>query len=355
MYDPKVESDKWCNIMYSNDDLNKAVENGIFNQKDVWRFRNFINKSQNSPSVDEEELKLITSFNDVFVVSACSLFIICTNWVVFSFLNYYSLLLTPLFSWFLAEFFVKKRKMALPGIVLLAFFTGGLFLSILSILIGKKDNYDFHNISFSVVVAFIISTIGTYFHWRRFKVPITLAILVLALVGTFISILFSIWPNLSEQIFMILIGCGFLTFVIAIYWDKSDLTRVSYRSDTAFWLHILSAPLIIHPLFKLLGVFDKTENSLITPLILFIFLVFVFISLVIDRRAFMVSSLIYVIYALSIYFESFGEGDLGIAMSGIIIGFSLIILSAFWNSTRVKIINHLPSSVKKMIPDYDNS
>lgn len=338
--------------MYSNDDLEKAIEYEIFSSKDVKRFKDFIKLSQNSPSIDEEQFKLITSFNDIFVVVACSLFIISTNWVAYIFIKYYSFLFTPILAWFLANFFVLKRRMAFPGIILSFFFSGGLFTLILSMFIEIKYFNEKVNIQYSIIVALLVSTLGTYFHWRRFKVPITMAVLFLSVLGTFFTTIISIWTSFQDHILIIFILSGILTFTFAIYWDQRDLTRTSYKSDTAFWLHIASAPLIINPLFTLIGVNNERIDIILILMVLILFLLFAIISLIIDRRAFMLSSLIYVVYALSTYFNSYGEGNLGIAMSGIIVGLSLVFLSVFWNSVRVTLIKNIPLMFAKYFPNY---
>jgi hypothetical protein len=47
-----------------------------------------------------------------------------------------------------------------------------------------------------------------------------------------------------------------------MFWDYADIHRVTYESDVAFWLHLASAPLIIHPIFGMLGVLDGGESTL---------------------------------------------------------------------------------------------
>jgi hypothetical protein len=59
--------------MYTEEDLNNAVKQAIFNQSSVDNFRQFIAIGKNTNQVDEENFKLIGSFNDIFVVIACLL------------------------------------------------------------------------------------------------------------------------------------------------------------------------------------------------------------------------------------------------------------------------------------------
>ena len=75
------------------------------------------------------------------------------------------------------------------------------------------------------------------------------------------------------------------------------------------------------------------------------------ISLVVDRRAFMVSSLIYVIYALSTLFKDYGGVGYNFALTGFFMGASLLCLSAWWHPARARIVIFLPDWIKQYIPD----
>jgi hypothetical protein len=74
--------------VYTEEDLNLAVDKGIFTKASVEEFRRFISLSRSSPSADEENFKLIGGFNDIFVVLACSLFLLSSLWVAKS-ISYY--------------------------------------------------------------------------------------------------------------------------------------------------------------------------------------------------------------------------------------------------------------------------
>jgi hypothetical protein len=136
-----------------------------------------------------------------------------------------------------------------------------------------------------------------------------------------------------------------------MYWDASDRDRVTRRSDVAFWLHLLSAPLIIHPVFSNLGVLEGQESMGSMAVILSLYLLMTFISVAIDRRAFMVSSLMYVIYAISTLLEAYGAVGNSFSVTGVFIGAALLLLSAFWHSTRARVVELLPSSVQKYLPE----
>ena len=64
----------------------------------------------------------------------------------------------------------------------------------------------------------------------------------------------------------------------------------------------------------------------------------------------MVSSLVYVLYAISNLLEAYGGVSYSFALTGVVIGSSLLLLSAFWHPARVKIVNLLPESLKSFVP-----
>ena len=64
---------------------------------------------------------------------------------------------------------------------------------------------------------------------------------------------------LCAILFALLLGIG--VFLFAMWWDASDPVRQTRRSDVAFWLHLLAAPLIVHPIFSLLGLTDGSAST----------------------------------------------------------------------------------------------
>jgi hypothetical protein len=102
--------------MYSDEDLNLAVEKGIFTDSSVEQFRHLLSTERNSPAVDEENFKLIGGFNDIFVVIACLLLLFSALWVV-EFMSQSTsagFLVLTIIAWGLSEVFVKQRKWHYP-------------------------------------------------------------------------------------------------------------------------------------------------------------------------------------------------------------------------------------------------
>ncbi|WP_068547641.1 hypothetical protein [Thalassotalea crassostreae] len=330
--------------MYSNEDLDNAVEKGIFSKQSVDDFRQYISSTKNSPIVDEENFRLISGFNDIFVVIACGLLLISALWVLNGLGPALSTIIFTAISWGLAEFFVRQRKMALPAIVLLLTFVGGTFASTIFMLTSANPE------PWVISLAAGVSAIAAWLHWQRFHVPITVAAGAASLIALIIAIVLSNVPASITWIWTLAFVLGVCTFAFAMYWDSSDTTRTTRRSDVAFWLHLLSAPLIIHPVFSSLGIFDGSATVGGMSLVILLYLLMTMISVAVDRRAFMVSSLIYVLYAISNLLEVFGGLDYSFALTGVIIGSALLMLSAFWHRSRVLMFKILPTPVKSYLP-----
>ena len=342
--------------MYTDEDLNSAVDKGIFTASSVDEFRreqDLIKQQANQPatkatSVDEENIRLIGGFNDIFIVIACALLLFSSLWAVKTVDPRLGLATFAALSWALAEFFVLKRKMAFPAIMLLLAFIGGIYNLALTVFSGFGEQ--------AMIAATGASAIAAYCHWRRFNVPITIAAGTAAVIGFIISTFVSAFATpdmlnvLTDWALVVILICGLLTFAFAMYWDASDRARVTNRTDTAFWLHLLSAPLIIHPVFLMVGILNGDESISSIAIIIVLYLLMSLVSLIIDRRAFMVSSLVYVLYALSSLMSMYGDVGTNFAITGVAIGAALLLLSALWHPVRGMIVTRLPNAVKQLVP-----
>ena len=329
--------------MYTDEDLEQAVKKGIFSADSVESFRSDYLDRHNTHTADEENFRLVASFNDIFVVIAVGLLLLSLGWVTYAVSPSVSAAVVALASWVLAEFFVLNRKMALPAIALLISFVGSVFVAVVTLFDFPGEN--------ALTMAGLAATIAAWLHWKRFRVPITVAAGASALVVFVVSLIISVFPAAKDYLVYLLFAGGLAVFALAMYWDSSDLQRVSGRSDVAFWLHLASAPLIVHPVFTGLGIFEGNESAsgLISIILLYLFLTFV--SVVIDRRAFMVSALIYVLVALTELLEDYGLAGDGFAYVGVLIGFSLLLLSGFWHKARQKLVAFLPYKVQSRVPN----
>ena len=325
--------------MYSEAELDDAVAAGAINLADATALRGFWDARRSTPHIDEEEFRLITSFNDIFVGLATVIMLVAVGWIAGA--------LTPLLagpavaatSWYLALFFTLKRRMALPSIILLGAFVGGIAASVAATEAGP-----------------IVSSIAAWIHWRKFRVPITPATGALALVWLLIALVGSITGSTdrSGTMFLVttLIG-GLGMFALAMWWDGSDPGRVSRRSDVAFWLHLLAAPLIVHPVFWLTGLAKGSSDIAGAIGVLALYVALSIVALAIDRRALLVSALAYVLWALGSLLFKLGSIGTAIPMTALVIGSALLLLSAFWHKARRGVVSLLPAVWQRRLPYLD--
>ncbi|HKP34387.1 MAG TPA: hypothetical protein VJT70_06365, partial [Sphingomicrobium sp.] len=195
-------------------------------------------------------------------------------------------------------------------------------------------------------------------HWKRFRVPITVAVGALSVsaiaVGLLVAALGDPEPYKNVILgFVLLLGVG--VFLFAMWWDASDRARLTRRSDVAFWLHLLAAPMIVHPVFTLLGLNDGHATIVEGLVVIALYIALGVTALAIDRRALLVSALAYVLFAMQQLFRQFGAVELNIALTALVIGSALLLLSAFWHQARRAIVAPLPESLRDKLPVVDRA
>jgi len=327
--------------MYSDDDLNAAVIAGAISQASAQALRAFVEQRHHAPAVDEEQFRLVTGFNDVFVVIACLLMLASVAWLGGAVAPWLGALAVSAVAWSLGEFFIRKRRMALPAIVLLLAFTGGIVAAGFTPTIRSTG---------TIAIACAIAAMATWLHWRRFHVPITVAAGAAAAAGCVIALLLTLVPQAREWSDLLSLTAGVVIFALAMRWDMADPRRETRRSDVAFWLHLLAAPLLVRPVFAALHVFAGSTNPGQALLVVAVYIVIAIVSLSIDRRALMVSALVYVLYTFSDLLQQYGMVSMGFAIAAFVIGSGLLLLSAFWHPARAHVVGLLPTALRQHLP-----
>ena len=251
--------------------------------------------------------------------------------------------------------------MALPSIILLLAFIGGVFATAALAIMGAvgPETFNNNNIagSLGVAAAALIAAGAAFVHWKCFHVPITVAAGSAAIVGLLLALVAAASGAESESMRTIILTAtlllGVAVFLFAMHWDKSDPSRLTRRSDVAFWLHLLAAPMIVHPVFTLLGLNDGRATIGEGLAVVALYVVLAVIALAIDRRALLVSALAYVLYALSELFKQVGAVELSVALTALIIGSALLLLSAFWHQARRMVVTRLPGELAAKLPHID--
>ena len=330
-------------MRYTEEDILSAVEAGVFTEEAGQAFREYVALRRQTPLADEEQFRLITGFNDIFVVIASALLLVSVGWIGLGAAPWLGPMAVAACAWGLAEFFVRKRRMALPAIVLLLVFVGGCYAFGAEFL--ERTGYG----TFSLIGGSAAALIGAWLHWLRFRVPITVAAGAAAALGLAVTSLLTTVQELVDWLPFILFLCGLIVFALAMWWDASDTARLTRRADVAFWLHLLAAPLLVHPIFFFLGLFKGQTMPWQAFTVVGLYMGIALVSLCIDRRALMVSSLFYVLYAFSTLLKLYGAVDLSFALTALVIGSLLLLLSVFWHSCRAFFLGFVPEAVRKRL------
>ena len=353
--------------MYSQTDIDEAVAAGAISTESATALRAHVERQRHAPGVDEEHFRLITGFNDIFVAIAAAILLFAVGFIG----QQLGPQIEPggpsptigLFiaatAWGLAEFFTARRRMALPSILLLLAFAGGVMATVvfgLALFINPDGMPPQQQVVVAGLVgatAAAVTALASWFHWRRFRVPITVAAGTAAAVGIAAGLLFAALgdrPNTEQIMLGFLLALGICVFLFAMRWDASDPKRVTRRADVAFWLHLLAAPMIVHPVFSLLGLNDGQANVGEAIVVIALYVALAVTALAVDRRALLVSALAYVLFALNRLFEQVGAVEFNVALTALVIGSALLLLSAFWHQARGAIVTRLPAALQGRLP-----
>ena len=361
--------------MYSQQDLDDAVASGVITAEAASALRAHIETQRSTAIPDEEQFRLITGFNDIFVSIAAAILLFAVGWIGQSIgtslgfrlgdegPNFLAPLAVAATSWGLALYFTAKRRMALPSIILLLTFVGGVFATALfGLILGAgAENVDHNNTLAGLLAAAsaAIAGVAAWLHWRKFHVPITIAAGAAAVAGIVVALLLAGLGQDPEQAKNTILGLvlflGVGVFLFAMWWDSSDRARLTRRSDVAFWLHLLAAPMIVHPVFTLLGLNSGHISVAEGLAVVALYIVLGLTALAVDRRALLVSALAYVLYALDELFRQFGAVELNVALTALVIGSALLLLLAFWHQARATIVRPLPESLRDKLPILDRT
>jgi hypothetical protein len=100
----------------------------------------------------------------------------------------------------------------------------------------------------------------------------------------------------------------------------------------------------------MLGVFDGRVDVPMAAVVIALYIAFAALALAVDRRALLVSSLVYVLWAMYSLFEQSGAVELAAALTALVIGSALLTLSAFWQPMRRAVVSLLGDLQDRLPP-----
>lgn len=354
--------------MISEATLTRAINEGILTAAQLESLRALESALPPPPaadawseprSPDDESLRFITGFSDFFVAIGLVLFFGAAGFFLFHFIGMVAMWGgLAVLAWLLAEFFTRMRRMALPSILLLGVFVVSIFATVTQAISGWTPFQAFvfgqatrDHVLTSIWLAGLAAAAGAGLHYWRFRVPITVAAGAAALSATALGLAASLWPGIDRWSFNgFLLLCGIGVFALAMRFDSSDPERLTRRTDIAFWLHLLAAPLIVHPVISVFVGKDAQVESSTAIAILGVFFIFALVAIVIDRRAMLVSGLTYAGLAFSSLFKQTGLTDFTLPATLLALGTFVLLLSAGWQPLRRLVLQLLPAAILRRLP-----
>lgn len=352
----------------SEQTLDRAVAEGILSVEQANRLRALeaseFSDAVNEDRQDDEKLRFIGGFGDIFVTLGIGLFLGSVAYFVqASFGTALMWTVTAALSWLLAEFFTRKRRMALPSIALVLSFVGAAFAAATFAIetvfpTGRPSWLPEDALAFLqdakgwMIASGALGAMGlAALHYWRFRVPITIAAGAATACAAVIALSVTLAPDLTLYLrSALVIVCGVAVFLLAMRYDMADTERLTRKTDIAFWLHLLAAPLIVQPLmFGFLGGVSDLDSQRATG-ILAIFLALGLVAIIIDRRAFLVSALAYAGFAFGTLIQRSGIQEQATPATLLALGVFVLAISAFWRPLRHAALRLLPESLTRRLP-----
>ena len=329
--------------MISKEKLEQAAEHGLLETQQIDALYRFLNQPHNEStgraSNKEEPLKFIRSFGDIFITLGIVLLVLASRQVP---LTGYAFLIPAGGFVLLAEWLVRVRKLALPGIAIL-----------LSILYFVNRAIDFNHNEATTLTLAVLSATSLLFY-LRYRMPFSLLPLVAGLLAI---VVVQMGMDLLDKpwVFILL---GLTVFVLAMSFDIQDPARKTHFSDSAFWLHLLAAPLIVHGSMVSLLINDPAWLQSINREVIMIifFAIFFLIALLLDRRALLISTQIYVIYAMTQILSNHLNNSQNILMYILLgLGLFVIFFGTYWYKTRSLVFGFLRNSaISRYLPSFSD-
>ncbi len=319
-----------------------------------------------NPLEDTEAPRFVRGFHDVLITIGIVVLLIGL-WGLAN--RYLSLLAIVV----LAEILVRRQRLALPAVVLTVALVFWLFHTAISYVGSTPALVDNFTIA-AIVVAVPFPPLLALFYWR-YRVPLALALFLFSLFGLFLAAVFYVAGTVTGssnvpvdypiQTLMILLVTALGSFALAMRFDLSDPSRVTRRSDVAFWLHLATAPALLYSTVLLAlrlelasggTVFTNLTDALFggymqAVTVLAAVLVMMLIGLVIDRRAFVTAGLVSLGLATAaiLRHNNAGLDKVGFLVL-MIVGLVVLVIGIGWVDLRRIIVRRLPAGMQARLP-----
>ncbi|WP_163847881.1 hypothetical protein [Pseudooceanicola aestuarii] len=345
--------------MIGTDDIRAAVAAGVLSERQAAALTALAHSrtgAREGLDPGDEPFELFRGFNEIFII--VGLLILAAGYTAtvgvivgdnLDDLRVVLLVISVLSGalvWALSEYFIRRRRMIGPAILLTLMFTtvavfgfGNWLSGILSVALRDYESF---------IAPGLLAMAAVLVYWLRFRVPFALAVVAVGLfaiaqlavatrVGT---------PEDLTDIFLlsnaggfgwITLVLGLLTFAVAMRFDASDPHRVTRRAAQGFWLHLVAAPMIINTVA--LSVLSSDAAGTRTVLMI-VMAFFALVAVLIDRRSFLLAAITYVVGVIvTLSPDTNGELAAWVILG---LGVALVLLGANWARFRGMLVTRLP-------------
>ena len=335
-------------------DLDRAVSADVIDRATADQLATFLNQGQDSaasPDSEDEQFRLVSGFGDIFVAIGLVLFLGALFFLTLDENLLLPAVATAVASWGLAELFTRMRRQALPSILLLVAFAATVFIAAAKVIDGGDSTALTSGFGEAATVAGagLITCASVALHWWRFRVPVTVAAACAAGSAAVVGLLETALPGVMTGFGgLIFLPLGVAVFLLAMRFDTSDRERRTRRTDIAFWLHALAAPMVVHPVMQNI-MRDETPGAGAAGLTFVVFAVLGFVALTVDRRAMLVSSLVYLGYAIYSILQA-GNALPSTSFVVLLVGAVVLGLSLAWRPLRASLLGVVPKAIAERVP-----
>ena len=310
----------------------------------------------------EEPFELFRGFNEVFIV--VGLVILFGGWAGLTGLLGFEMMgmkglpqvllagVTMAGLALLARYFTLRRRMVAPSIALTVMF------GLAAVQVGVSAGWVM-GLAFGArfAVAAGLATLALVLWYAVFRIPFAMALVAAGVFATAVALQISggALPSDVSDLFLltaqgpfawVTMALGLAGLAAALWFDKRDPHRVGLRAATGFWLHVVSAPVIVNTVA--LTLLEIGTAGAQAALFAFLAVVAVF-AVVVDRRSFLVSGVGYVVALAVILLDG------GASLAILVLGLGLVLLGAQWERLRARLMRALPAFPgKDRLPPWEN-
>ncbi len=368
-------------------ELEAAAAAGIITADQAERVLAFAAARSAAPASlpGEEDLRFIRNFHDVFLAIGVVLLAIglaisagmtinsltdfretAPNPATF-FLGAVIVAIPAGLLWALGEMFSRRRRLFLPSIAICVTFTlfalasaGFVYVSGVTQLLGERvvgERPGMILVRWGLVWGAAASVLAPLLFYWRFRLPFSLGLAGAATALLAAALMYLVAPQaFLSLLYPLMLIVGLALFAAGVAFDVRDPARATRFSDNGFWLHMAAAPLILNGglgcVANIIAPGQWTGIAMVTAegkgvalaaanLVLVILLGLV--SLLINRRALIVSALLTAGIAVGVLLNSVGLDAAGLAAATLLtLGAFVLIIGAGWHKVRAALLKHAP-------------